>query len=392
MPASQQADELTVPLKLLADCEGRKADPVQIESCGQGQVSARWQDGPVPQFVTHDAPEVQPGFPALPPEFGENPPELLGTIAQAMQTAETDPTRFALNTVQFRGRSGVLAGTDGRQLLIQSGFVFPWDGDVLVPKTPLFACKELPQDQPLLMGKLEDWLCVRIGPWTIWLAIDKAGRFPEVEDHLRQTDAASATLRIADEDAEFLLQSLHRLPSDGDAQAITVDLNGRVAIRAKPADRGKATELVLSRSAYSGEPICINTDRRYLSRALALGFREMHLFGREIPVQCQDPHRQYVWALIDPESAVPESKNAIRIESAQRFGKTAHDNPQTLIEGGPPCLHVTERAATATTACPHRNRLSGDTNSRQIQAPRTSSSRPRPCGSRCGSLWSRRRS
>ena len=46
---SQAPADLTVPLRLLADCEGRKAEPVRIESCAAGLVSAHWQDGPVPQ-------------------------------------------------------------------------------------------------------------------------------------------------------------------------------------------------------------------------------------------------------------------------------------------------------------------------------------------------------
>ena len=316
-PDSQAPADLTVPLRLLADCEGRKAEPVRIESCEAGLVSAHWQDGPVPQVVTYDAPDSQPEFPEPPQEFGENPPELLSILAQAMETAEADCTRFALNTVQLRGRSGVVAATDGRQLLLHSGCMFPWDGDVLVPKTPLFGCKELPQDQPLLLGKLDDWLCVRVGPWTIWLASDKTGRFPQVENHLQPIGGATATLRISNDDAEFLLQSLPRLPGSSDGQAVTVDLNGRVAIRARPTVRGQATEIVLHGSTYSGEPIRISTDRRYLSRALALGFRELHLFGSRAPVQCQGPQRQYVWALLDPDSVVPATDNVVRIDSDQ---------------------------------------------------------------------------
>lgn len=314
---AQPAAELTVPLSLLADCDGRQADPVQLER-RDGQVLARWQDGPVPQVATCDMPDFLPGFPEPPTEFGENPPALLSALVHAVETADPEPGRFALNKVQLRGRSGLLAATDGRHLWSHSGFVFPWDGDVLLPKTPLFACKELPQDQAVLVGQRNEQLCVRVGPWTFWLAVDTSGRFPKVDDMLQPVEAATATLRIADTDADFLLKSLRRLPA-----AVTVDLNGQVAVRAQLADRGQVTELVLNGSTYSGEALRIHTDRRYLNRALALGFRELQVFGPGQPLLCRQTDQTYVWAPLSPESAVPPADNAIRIESHQSPNKPA---------------------------------------------------------------------
>ena len=61
-----------------------------------------------------------------------------------------------------------------------------------------------------------------------------------------------------------------------------MDLNGKVAIRARGAEQSQITELVLNRSGYSGPPIRINTNRRFLGRALELGFGEIGHLGRGV--------------------------------------------------------------------------------------------------------------
>jgi hypothetical protein len=96
---------------------------------------------------------------------------------------------------------------------------------------------------------------------------------------------------------------------------VTLELNGSIAVRAKAADQTKPTELVLNNSAWSGEPVRINTNRRFLARAVSLGFRDLFLFGPKPPAACQEGNRRYAWALLDPEAAIRPSENPIRLES-----------------------------------------------------------------------------
>ena len=95
-----------------------------------------------------------------------------------------------------------------------------------------------------------------------------------------------------------------------------MDLNGQVIVRARGDGQPHATELVLSHSRLEGEPIVFNTNRRYLDRAAQLGFREVHLFGNNVPPLCTDGRRQYVWALLDPQQPITSHRNHIRLESA----------------------------------------------------------------------------
>jgi len=331
VPGDHPEEAIAVPYLCLADCEGRQSEPVSLELADNDQVAASWSDAGVPQVVNYDIPTVPDGFPGVPDTLSENPPDLLGALRDAMDIAEPQASRYATNTVKLRGNTGVIAATDGHQLLSQHGFQFDWDDDVLIPKTTVFGSNELRRDQPVEIGRSDGWISVRVGPWTFHLAIEKEARFPVVDDHIGTTEAALASFHISDSDASFLSKSLKRLPIEDDLYLpVTVDLNGRVAIRARPSDASQITELLLTQSTRSGEPVRINTNRKYLGRAMKLGFRSVHVFDSKTPVLCQDDRRSYVWALLDPESAIVSSKDAIRIESQTETmpAKTTNTKPR----------------------------------------------------------------
>jgi hypothetical protein len=317
-PGVFPAEQISVPLEALADCEGRKDEPVELESAGNEQVILRWRDRTVPQLVQYEAakPTDTAEFPRLPEQFAENPPGLVKALEDACETTDPDSLRFALGCVQVRGASGSLVATDGRQLLVQGGFTFPWEDDVLLVRSKLWACPELPQDQPVRIGRQESRIVFQIGPWTDWLPTMPEGRFPETVHHVPRVDAATARCQLSGGDAEFLLQSLPKLPSDEELNwPVTLELNGSIAVRARAAGQASPTELVLNNSAWTGEPVRINTNRRFLARAVSLGFRDLFLFGPKPPAACQEGNRRYVWALLDPEAAIRPAESPIRLES-----------------------------------------------------------------------------
>lgn len=310
---------LWLPFQFLSDCEGRNDEPVQIEASGKAHVAAQWRDGNVPQIVKYDSPDHRSDadeFPTLPGTFAENPPGLLKALVDAGDTTDPDSARFSLGHLQLQP-GGVIAATDGRQLLAQSGFAFPWEEAVLVPRSRVFSSPGLPRDQPVRIGRAGDWVALHLGEWTVWLAVHKDRRFPDVERHIPQPADAVARCRFSAADAEFLVQALPKLPTDeGPNWPVTVDLNGQIAVRAKGADQTKLTELILNSSTWSGQPIRINTNRQYLARAMKLGLREMSFESDKSPIVCQDESRRYVWMPLDPESALAPGDDAVRIESS----------------------------------------------------------------------------
>ena len=225
-------EQIAVPFELLGDCQARKDDPVRLEVRDHRHVVAQWRDGSVPQILQYDAAEpVDAGeFPRLPKQLAENPPEILTALRDASETTDPESARYALGCVQLQGASGRLVATDGRQLLVETGFQLPWDEDVLVPKSRIFGCRELSQDEPVRIGKTDKWLAVSTGPWKIFLALNQEGRFPDADHHIRPAESAVARFEVCPADAEFLAKSLPRLPGDDEYNLpVTVDLNGQAA-------------------------------------------------------------------------------------------------------------------------------------------------------------------
>jgi hypothetical protein len=340
------SETLWLPFDFLADCEGKKDDPVHIERTGKGRATAQWRDGSVPQIVqyTIDKPAHAEEFPSPPANFVENPARLLSALVDAADTTDPDSIRYPLGYVQA-GPDGSMAATDGRQLLVQSGFTFPWTEAVLIPRLKVFGSPELPQDQPVLVGKMGDWVVLRVGAWTFYLGINKDGRFPDVCRHIPSAAAAQAHCLFSAADAQFLAETLPKLPSHQDDynHPVTLDLNGQVVVRARGADDARATEVVLTGSSCTGEPLRVNINRSYLARAMRLGLRELSITDNKSPILGSDAQRHYVVMPLNPEGAIKPADEAIRIESpvAGTSDPIPHPQPRRRI---PP---VTETSTNA---------------------------------------------
>jgi hypothetical protein len=199
-----------------------------------------------------------------------------------------------------------------------------------LPANKVFGCREMVNEEPLLVGGGQDWIVFCSGRWTLHLAIEKDRRFPHVDEKLRRPEEALTHWTLSPPDAEFLLGNLQRLPVDEDDQfeAVTIDLNGHAAVRAKNGSGLPATELVLTSSPPAGQGLQLSTDRRYLARALRLGFREFSIHGADVPVHCQDQDRQYIWMPLGAEGAIVPSKDATRIESSGEQASTPSPPPR----------------------------------------------------------------
>ncbi len=314
-PGDSSEERLTVPFDVLKQCEAGKADDVTLERIDQS-VAVQWNDGGIPQIVHVDVESTDEDFPAVPSEMHANDARLVAALRDAAATTNNNATRYALSCLQLQGGRGKIAATDGLQLLVQDGFCFPWDDAVLIPARKVFASRELPTGQPVEVGKSDDWVCVRIGPWTLHFKIETEARFPHVEDHVPDADSAVTTLQLSDADALFLTKSVKRLPGGDDCNLpVTVDLNGEIVIRAQGDEQSSPTELILTNSSRSGEVIQFNTNREFLARAMQLGFRDVHFTGPEAPAFCRDQNRQYLWALLGKDGAIQPHERATRIES-----------------------------------------------------------------------------
>jgi hypothetical protein len=235
-------------------------------------------------------------------------------------TTEREAIRYAVDHIQLRGKTGEIVATDGRQLLVQSGFEFPWQQNLLVPRNLVFGCGELSADAPVLVGNTAEWLVFKIADWTFYLKIATDKRFPDVDSLIPRAQDAVAGFHLASDDALFLAKSVLRLPLDDELnEPVTVDLNGCLAIRSRANGQTHPTEIVLANSEVDGHPMRFNCNRRYLVQAAKLGFRQAHLYGPNAPAMFRDERRSYVWAVLDPEAAIPPDTNAVRVESSAQL-------------------------------------------------------------------------
>jgi hypothetical protein len=137
---ARPAEALAFRASVLAAFAGHQDDPVELEqiACGKGQ--ARWSEGSEPRVLDLETvvPDRLPAFPRLPKQFTPMPAAFLGALAEAAKTTARESVRFALARLQLRGKTGEIVATDGRQLLVQGGFPFPWADHILIPRVPAF--------------------------------------------------------------------------------------------------------------------------------------------------------------------------------------------------------------------------------------------------------------
>jgi hypothetical protein len=316
-------ETIALPLDALADVEGRDESLVVLEALGDDRTRVRWDDRHVPQSREYAVSAIDVKFPEPPASFTTMPPGLLDALAEASATAVESSPRYALNCVQLKGATGALVATDGRQMLLQNGFHFPWSDDVLVKGMPLFACKELPRDQTVSVGKTDTHVVFRVAHWTLFCPLQE-GRYPCVDRVIPVSGGAATRLQLDGADADFLSSSLDRLPGGDEMNSpATVDLNGCIAVRARGAESSPTTELILTRSGYTGAPLRFSINRDLLGRAVRLGFRSLEAVDATTPVVCRDGRRVYAVQPLEKDSALAPDADAVRIESDAHVGSTS---------------------------------------------------------------------
>ena len=320
------AATIAIPLDALADFEGAADTPVVIEAVAPDRTIVRWEDRGIPQSREYNlitpVDRLEP-MPASPATWASNPAGLLDALAEAAETSTPDSNRYALECIQLQGNRGQVVATDGRQLLVRSGYSLPWTEELLIKARPIFACRALPRDQPVEVGRTDTHVFVRVGPWTISCAIQADLRFPAVDRLIPAAGEIGTRLRLDPADARFLESALDRLTGDHEINSpVTMDLNGKVAVRVAASDQpDHITELVLSRSSYSGSPLCLQLNRNLLGRALRLGYTELGFTGIDTAFLCRDSARIYAVQPLGCGSRPGADAEVTHIESGATGGR-----------------------------------------------------------------------
>jgi hypothetical protein len=339
-PGKQEEGSIAFPASTLAQIEGRGDDEVTLEEISPEKGRAVWSEAGstiIREFRPAPA-ERRAEFPRAPTSMISLGGDVLRALCDASQTAAQQQTARALDRVLLSGSTGRMIATDGRQLLIQDGFSFPFSEEVLIPALSVWGSKELPREEELLMGMGKEHLTVSIGPWTLALRHADRGRFPPAESIVPSPRGIKTRLRLSPEDVALLCKELSRLPAeDESAPAVEVVIGSEVVVRPCGGARNPSAELKLSGAQRRGEATRLVMNPRYLLRALKLGFTELEVVRPDAPVCCRDGHRVYVWM---PHSdtapaavpAAPDPPNPLRKEMPSmpdNSGKHAHNGDAT---------------------------------------------------------------
>src|SRR5262245_21448131 len=294
---------LAFPADVLAVCEGRGDDTVTLEEDSPGKGRISWSETGTlcnKEFVTAEPDSLSP-FPEPPARFRPMGPEFLPALAEASETAAREHTRYALERVLLRGKTGQIVATDGKHLLMQSGFRFPWQADMLLPRLAVWSCPDLAREGPPSVGHTDKHVFVRVGPWTFALTADLNGRFPAFEKVLPRATSLAGSLQIGPDDVTQLLKELPRLAGEKEGP-VTLELNKHVRVRGQARGSDSVEELKLADSRWSGSPTRVVTDRRHLMWALRLRFTEVAVVKPNVPLACRQPNRTYIFMPLSPDS------------------------------------------------------------------------------------------
>jgi hypothetical protein len=316
-PGCLPQEVVVVPLDALADFEGRK-DAVTLEGTGPSSVLARWEDAGVPQVKEYDAddPAQLAQFPDPPKVMADIDADFFKALENASQSAARESSRYAVHHIQLRGAAGQVIATDGKQMLVQSGFRLPFTDEVLIPSTTAFGCRELACEAGVRIGKSDTHVCLSIGAWTFHLPIDKEGRFPNADQVIPSLSGSVTRWHLDPADAAFLAKALPKLPGGADDNGpVTVDLNGQAMVRARADGQPNSTELVLVRSEVAGPAVRFGLNRQFLARALHLGFADVTVVKADVPLVFKDDNRQLIVMPLGKDGTLPPSADCLRITS-----------------------------------------------------------------------------
>ena len=299
---------IVVPMGVLEQIEGGTSDPVELSVRPKLAGRASWTVHGEPQSMEFAA--LLPGkmhtLPVPPERWHDVPASFLDALFECGRTACREPGRYAIHRIQLRGKAGQVIGTDGKQALLWGGFRLPVGGDRLVPALPVFGARELAGATGVRIGTTDTHLVVGVGPWSVWLPVDSAGRYPDVAGVMPRP--GRGTVVGIDEADAIVLRDVLPKPTDGDdPPTVTFDLDRGVRVRVR--DETAVREVSLVRSTATGQQVQVAVESVPLGRALALGLLTMRVCEAGKPIAFEDGPRTFLALALDESRVIPRNEN-----------------------------------------------------------------------------------
>jgi len=296
-------DSLILSMADLERFTGSGSDLVNFEMLSEKRGRASWKVRDIPASREFDCAKSERKWPDTPAELTPIPSTFLQAMHEAGRSTASDRGKYAMDWIQIRGQAGQLIASDTKQLLVQSGFTFPFEETLLLPAVPIFGAKELLR-QSVSIGFTTPWLCVDVGPWRIWLQSEPELRYPDVFEVVPK--ALRSQVVFQERDVETILEVLAMpMPTGESSRPVTIDLGEQVYVRIRPDETAEILEAPLPNSRRVGIDVQLVVDSELLGRGLSLGFREFRISAPHRPIHSLDPNRMYLCITGDPAAALP---------------------------------------------------------------------------------------
>ena len=259
-------------------------------------------------------------WPNLPEPAKTKPvaPKLLEHIRQAIPFASTEDSRYVLKTVFLdvadKDCHKVVA-TDGRRLNAFNSVRLPLAESVILSTSKFLAWNKLSGEPSIGADKTNEVLTLNVGPWTYVTKL-VSGTFPNYKQVIPGGEGL-CLLELSKEDTELLIKALPSLPNHGNSDDTVILRVEENAIRVYTREQATSGEsaIKLESSVFTGKPMSIGLNRRFLQDALRAGFCRFDLVDSISPIvgrlSKEDKHSVHVlmpMRTCDTETQTPETE------------------------------------------------------------------------------------
>jgi hypothetical protein len=242
------------------------------------------------------------------------PAHFLAAFHETNLSTAKEPTKYALNRVLLRGKSGDIVGSDSRQMLIHGGFRFPFSDNLVVSRTAVFGMPPFAEMDKPAVGVTASHVMIRLENWIFALSIHTNDRFPDIDALMPRPSAMATRFQLDAEDAEFFVRVLAKRIKVGGANDVqlTLDLTEAPTFRFKfPNER--VTELSLPRSKASGKAVRINLNLTQFLRAVELRFQHFEIRDAKTMIVAREGDRTFLAMPLTADAVLPPDADAVRL-------------------------------------------------------------------------------
>ena len=315
----------TFPILHFNEFESKSSDHVEIALLRPNLAVARWTEKGRSREI--QIPLLEPESVSIRPEppkkFTPLPGHFLTSLHDASVATAEQATKFVLNRVQLRGKTGTVLGSDSHQLFVSGGFKFPFSDDVLIPRSGIFGLQPFQTSEEASLGRTDRQIFIRTGGWTFAFWIDKDGRYPDVSSIIPRSSDFKTLFKLHAEDAQSFLDSLVRRIKGPAAKehSVTLDLTETPCLRFEI--DGRVTEVVLMNSEVTGQRFRVCLKLSQFLHALELRFHEFELRDPAKPIVARDGERIYLVMPIHGTKALLSGPDVIKIQTSAPKPKKA---------------------------------------------------------------------